>query len=284
MPDKAVGTYEWVFENRGAEWVGEDYDGSTFVPIVDVNCSNLTAVGSAAFNTSNATNATAVCEARQMAAEERAREAISVARDALFVRMRVANSSLRDGLTANVSGPVPLNNTFSTPSWQLTLLDLGGRSYFDVMIRGERSKLTADMSPIHMTDGFVVLNAELPTLPSDGEKPDAGLAECGEGYQSTDSSDPLRLSCGDDGELFVSSGSATCEPIPCDSTVPPLGDARIGWFLEGFDLDGIIIPSDTRQPWAQGIQTCLHGYLPGGGNTSLTVVCGFDGEFVVRTL
>ena len=58
---------------------------------------------------------------------------------------------------------------------------------------------------------------------------------------------------------YVASGSATCEPIPCNATVPPLGDARIGWFLEGFDLDGIVIPSDTRQPWAQNIGACLHG-------------------------
>ena len=70
---------------------------------------------------------------------------------------------------------------FSSPSWSLELLDLGGRSYYDVMIRGQSSRLSRHMSPLFETDGFVLDSSALPKLPSDGALPVPGLKACLEG-------------------------------------------------------------------------------------------------------
>ncbi len=292
---KAAGTYEWVFANRGARFVGEDYDGllagadaaTTTATTATAAAAAITA-GTAATTAAATTAETATTTADELAA---AAAALSVAGDALFVRMRV-NASLLSSSSAAASSsssssssssalPVPVDASVvsfvpGAATWSLELLDLGGRSYYDVMIVRRGSRITQDMSPIALADGFVVDTAALPTLPSDGELPAAGLRACLDGYQAGPSdAAAIKIRCGptsssegggdgDDledwhGELFVSSGTATCTPVPCDSVVPPLGDARIGWFLEGFDLEGVVVPADTRQPWAQNIQKCLHG-------------------------
>ncbi len=123
--------------------------------------------------------ATTTTTADELAAAE---AALSVAGDALFVRMRVNASSP----SLSSSSPVPVDASVVSfapgeETWSLELLDLGGRSYYDVMIMRRSSRITADMSPIAVADGFVVDTAALPKLPSDGALPAAGLRACLDG-------------------------------------------------------------------------------------------------------
>ncbi len=60
----------------------------------------------------------------------------------------------------------------------VTLLDLGGKSFEQIMLQGESTRLESSLSPIALVDGFVLSQSDLPSLPSQGEAPVEGLSEC----------------------------------------------------------------------------------------------------------
>ena len=187
VENKSVGTYEWVFANRGSRWVNEDYDGGRFNTsmLAQATCRALaanlsfandmtTAAAVSASSASNLTttttttaaittlvnnhNATTVPSVSDMTAwmteclsnaTQRLVERFAVPNDGLFTRRRRRNTSqMPNGSLPYVTDfarlpqynrtVAPVATVFEEPSWELTMLDLGGRSFYDVMVARER--------------------------------------------------------------------------------------------------------------------------------------------------
>ena len=87
-----AGTYEWVFENRGADWVGQDYDGGAFDDSAFwAACDGFPTNASTTTASANITapSQAGMCQFNASLKVDNAVLSMSVSMDHLFVRKRL---------------------------------------------------------------------------------------------------------------------------------------------------------------------------------------------------